>query len=66
MQPYCNLDRSKEAIGLRQKPAFNTRDSDDGHVGRRVTPIEHLALIGNFLPRKCGIATYTTDTFTRR
>jgi glycosyltransferase involved in cell wall biosynthesis len=25
--------------------------------------IRHLALIGNFLPRKCGIATYTTDTF---
>ena len=25
--------------------------------------IEHLALIGNFLPRKCGIATYTTDTY---
>lgn len=29
-----------------------------------VTPIDHLALIGNFLPRKCGLATYTTDTFT--
>lgn len=26
--------------------------------------IRHLALIGNFLPRKCGLATYTTDTFT--
>jgi glycosyltransferase involved in cell wall biosynthesis len=25
--------------------------------------IEHLTLIGNFLPRKCGIATYTTDTY---
>ncbi|MGK6354564.1 glycosyltransferase [Sphingomonas sp. DT-207] len=25
--------------------------------------ISHLALIGNFLPRKCGMATYTTDTF---
>jgi glycosyltransferase involved in cell wall biosynthesis len=24
----------------------------------------HLALIGNFLPRKCGIATYTTDFYT--
>ncbi|MES2021377.1 MAG: glycosyltransferase family 4 protein [Pseudomonadota bacterium] len=29
-----------------------------------VTPIDHLALVGNFLPRKCGLATYTTDTFT--
>ncbi len=29
-----------------------------------VTPIEHIALIGNFLPRKCGLATYTTDSFT--
>lgn len=25
--------------------------------------IRHLALIGNFLPRKCGIATFTTDTY---
>jgi len=24
---------------------------------------KHLALIGNFLPRQCGIATYTTDTY---
>ena len=23
----------------------------------------HVALIGNFLPRRCGIATYTTDTY---
>ncbi|MES2057376.1 MAG: glycosyltransferase [Pseudomonadota bacterium] len=29
-----------------------------------VASIDHLALIGNFLPRKCGLATYTTDTFT--
>ncbi|UYY76156.1 glycosyltransferase family 4 protein [Sphingomonas sp. R1] len=26
--------------------------------------IRHLALLGNFLPRKCGIATFTTDTYT--
>ncbi len=25
--------------------------------------IDHIALIGNFLPRQCGIATYTTDTY---
>ena len=25
--------------------------------------VDHIALIGNYLPRKCGIATYTTDTF---
>lgn len=25
--------------------------------------ISHVALIGNFLPRKCGLATYTTDTY---
>ncbi|PXA97731.1 glycosyl transferase family 1 [Nostoc sp. 3335mG] len=25
--------------------------------------LRHIALIGNFLPRKCGIATYTTDTY---
>ena len=31
------------------------------HVQPRTT---HIALIGNFLPRQCGIATYTTDTYT--
>lgn len=25
--------------------------------------IQHIALIGNFLPRKCGLATYTTDSW---
>ena len=30
---------------------------DEEAVGR-------IALIGNFLPRKCGIATFTTDTYT--
>ncbi|TPG39574.1 glycosyltransferase [Sphingomonas koreensis] len=28
-----------------------------------VSRVNHIALIGNFLPRKCGIATYTTDTY---
>ena len=26
--------------------------------------IQHIALIGNFLPRKCGLATFTTHTYT--
>ena len=25
--------------------------------------VDHIALIGNFLPRKCGLATFTTDTY---
>lgn len=25
--------------------------------------VQKIALLGNFLPRKCGIATYTTDTY---
>jgi glycosyltransferase involved in cell wall biosynthesis len=25
--------------------------------------MDHIALIGNFLPRKCGLATFTTDTY---
>ncbi|KQU48176.1 glycosyl transferase family 1 [Sphingomonas sp. Leaf339] len=28
------------------------------------TAINHLALIGNFLPRQCGLATFTTDVYT--
>ena len=34
------------------------------HQADVVTPIDRIALIGNFLPRKCGLATFTTDTFT--
>lgn len=34
------------------------------HLADGIPAIDHLALIGNFLPRKCGLATYTTDTFT--
>ena len=26
-------------------------------------PIKHLAMIGNFLPRQCGLATFTTDVY---
>ena len=25
--------------------------------------IKHLAMIGNFLPRQCGLATFTTDVY---
>ena len=26
-------------------------------------PVKHVALIGNFLPRQCGLATFTTDVY---
>jgi len=32
-------------------------------IGTDEGSIRHLALIGNFLPRKCGLATFTTDVF---
>ncbi|WP_375381928.1 glycosyltransferase [uncultured Sphingomonas sp.] len=32
-------------------------------MSQHVATVDHIALIGNFLPRKCGIATYTTDTY---
>ena len=31
--------------------------------GKADQAIAHVALVGNFLPRKCGLATFTTDTF---
>jgi glycosyltransferase involved in cell wall biosynthesis len=33
-------------------------------VAELISGIDHIALVGNFLPRKCGLATFTTDTFT--
>jgi glycosyltransferase involved in cell wall biosynthesis len=33
---------------------------DPPSPGRQSCPIRHLALIGNALPRKCGLATFTT------
>jgi len=32
-------------------------------IGRGSDPISRIALIGNFLPRQCGLATFTTDTW---
>ncbi|MEO7910315.1 MAG: glycosyltransferase family 4 protein, partial [Roseiflexaceae bacterium] len=29
--------------------------------GDTATPIQNIAVLGNYLPRRCGIATYTTD-----
>ena len=38
------------------------KDTDDAATWVR---LDHIALIGNFLPRKCGIATYTTERIRR-
>src|SRR5260370_41950015 len=34
---------------------------DRPHRGADVTPLRRIAVIGNSLPRRCGIATFTTD-----
>jgi hypothetical protein len=31
------------------------------HVNRGSGPIQKIAMLGNHLPRQCGIATFTTD-----
>jgi glycosyltransferase involved in cell wall biosynthesis len=38
-------------------------NNDDDRISDRQTaaPFRHLALIGNALPRRCGLATYTSD-----
>ncbi len=33
------------------------------HLAAGSLSIDHIALLGNYLPRKCGLATYTTDTY---
>ena len=35
--------------------------STERHRGAAVTPIRRIAFVGNSLPRRCGIATFTTD-----
>ena len=35
-------------------------ESERSSANGRVAPVRHLALIGNALPRKCGIATFTS------
>src|SRR5688500_4520923 len=38
-----------------------SKNDEEGRVVRRgPAPFRHLALIGNALPRKCGLATYTS------
>ena len=36
------------------------QDEEAGFSGKTVSPVAHLALIGNALPRKCGLATFTS------
>ena len=36
------------------------QDEEAGLSGKTVLPVAHLALIGNALPRKCGLATFTS------
>ena len=39
----------------------NSEATDDRAVDRREkAPFSHLALVGNALPRRCGLATYTS------
>ncbi|WP_324806396.1 glycosyltransferase family 4 protein [Sphingomonas sp. LY29] len=35
-------------------------DQDNPFAGERKSPVGHLALIGNALPRRCGLATFTS------
>src|SRR5882762_2086014 len=52
-------------IGLRADCTETTgrsrSPSKEQHRGAFVTPIRRIAFIGNSLPRRCGIATFTTD-----
>lgn len=49
------LTSRQQVVWLRDSP-------DNDAFGRRSgLEIDHIALIGNHLPRRCGIATYTTD-----
>src|SRR6266702_7998040 len=44
-----------ETVGRSRSPSM------EQHRGAFVTPIRRIAFIGNSLPRRCGIATFTTD-----
>jgi len=53
-----------DAVTMMQDAALNAdvRPIFSGSKGAQ-NPVRRVALIGNFTPRKCGIATFTTDTF---
>ena len=53
----CNLE--VEAIVFDVDQLFLT-DEDAAVLGDFDVPVSHLALIGNALPRKCGLATFTS------
>ncbi|MBO9722782.1 MAG: glycosyltransferase family 4 protein [Novosphingobium sp.] len=56
-------DQEREADSDKVRSIFDaiSVDSDPGEGALR-RPL-HIALVGNFAPRKCGIATFTTDVF---
>jgi len=45
--------------GIRQEPAGTARAASSG----REDPRRRIAFVGNYLPRRCGIATFTTDLY---
>lgn len=52
------------AVGLPQAPSLAPRAWSPGHADERKSSaprLRNVALLGNHLPRQCGIATFTTD-----
>lgn len=52
-----------DAVSPSNRPAFFGEPSAPSLAGREQRKLRRLALLGNALPRRCGLATYTTHVF---
>ena len=48
------MNRGQSTLKTKKEKFVMERDS-------KITTINRLAFVGNYLPRQCGIATFTTD-----
>jgi hypothetical protein len=53
------MRRAAPLLALRRSPRW--RFANPLHGGTIMSPLHRIAFIGNSLPRRCGIATFTTD-----
>src|SRR2546423_2925444 len=54
-----NIERNTEAPAMRNP--LNNRISQNGTEEKTPSEIRMIAFLGDYLPRKCGIATFTSD-----
>src|SRR4030042_2269187 len=61
------LDRNRGGVDVRWIPAYNacscghSSGAEENEMKATKYSFQKIAFVGNYIPRRCGIATFTTD-----